>query len=647
MKNKTLLILGLLMLSPLLMAAKVPLEAFAQKSQFKSVQISPDGKHIAYTFEEGNQVKLGVMHLESKKGIYAFDVGENREIVQFSWINNQRLYFVGGNITGWLDGAKKDYRAYFANLDGKKRKGVPLSYTRIVSFMEDDDDHVLILKNSVDGAKVHKMNVNSLKTNYLSNEPKAVGGMHSRIASIIVDHNDEPRFSVEYDPVNLKNYNDDVMFIHARDADSAWKNIPFDNKREKDLPEVNPLGFNDTNTVFYFSSNHDISGMGGTGLFSYDFNTAKMELLFRKPDVDLLGGVYDQNDNLIAVRFEAGYTDYHYLKNGNKEAIQLHKSLRASFPNADISITSYTKDKSVATLFVSSDKNPGDFYLYNTKKKSLSYLSSTMPQIDPKLMAAVEPFNMQARDGLKMYGQLTIPPQKELKNLPMVIYPHGGPYGPRDYWGWDARAQMLANNGYLVLQLNFRGSGGYGAGFQEAGYGEWGAKMQDDITDATLWAIKQGYADKDRICIHGVSYGGYAAMQAVVKEPDLYQCSIPDAGPYDLDYQLKKADSFKGQPKRRKWYFDRMLGENFEALNKERSPAYNLDKLKAPLLIVHGKEDKRVPIGNAYLLEDKLKEKGIKYETLYKKDGHGFQKVEYRVDLYKAMLKFLKKHIGN
>ena len=207
--NKLFSMIALLLLSCGTLAKTLPLETFAQKSQFKNVEISPDGKHIAYTFEEGNQVKLGVMNLASKKGIYAFDVGEDREIAQFSWINNERLYFVGANITGWLDGAKKDYRAYFANLDGKKRKGVPLGYTRIVSFIEDDDDHVLILKNSDDGAKVHKMNVNNLKTNYLSNEPKAVGGMHARISSIVVDNNDEPRFAVEYDPVNQKNYDDD------------------------------------------------------------------------------------------------------------------------------------------------------------------------------------------------------------------------------------------------------------------------------------------------------------------------------------------------------------------------------------------------------------------------------------------------------
>ena len=163
----------------------------------------------------------------------------------------------------------------------------------------------------------------------------------------------------------------------------------------------------------------------------------------------------------------------------------------------------------------------------------------------------------------------------------------------------------------------------------EMQFSEWGAKMQDDLTDVTLWAIKQGYANKDRICIHGISYGGYASMQAVVKEPDLYKCSIPDAGIYDITLQWDKADTFSGggNKKKKEAYFTRMLGSDWKTHINNRSPAHNVDKIKASLLLVHGKDDIRVPIENAYFLEEKLKEAGIKYKTLYKKDGHGFQKI--------------------
>jgi dipeptidyl aminopeptidase/acylaminoacyl peptidase len=642
---KTSLLL-MLLLSVNAIARTIPLEDFAQKSQFKNVQISPDGKHIAYTFEDGDRVKLGTMNLKTKKGIYAFDVGKDREIVEFDWVTNKRLYFLGGNITGWLDGAEKDYRAYFANLDGKKRAGIPVQYSRIVSMLEDDEKHVLILKNQIDGVKVHKMNIFNLKTNYLADEPKTVGTMKSRIGSISIDHNDEPRIAVEFDPVDEDNFDDDKVYFHAKKPGGEWYQVTFDNKRH-DRPVISGLGYSKDNNIFYFISNFDLEDMGAHGLFSYDFSKNEIKLLFRHDDADVTGGIYSADDVLIGVRFEAGYPDYYYLEEESlRNEVAFHKSLRATFPNSDISLGEYTKDNNLTTIRVASDQNPGDFYIFDRKNTKVDYLASSMPHIKPSEMAKVEPFTMVARDGLKMYGQLTLPPGKEVKNLPLVIYPHGGPYGPRDNWRWEARPQLFANRGYLVLQLNFRGSGGYGSGFQEAGYHEWGSKMQDDITDATLWAIAQGYADKDRICMHGVSYGGYASMQAVVKEPDLYACSMPDAGPYELHEQWKKADSFKQNKKARNWYLERMLGSAGEERNKERSPVYHLDKLKAPLLIIHGEEDVRVPIENAYILEEKLKEKGIKYETMYREDGHGFQKIPYRIELYEKMLAFLDQHIG-
>lgn len=625
----------------------IPLKDFAQKSKIKTAKISPDGKFLAYTFEDGDRVKLGTMDLKTKKGIYAFDVGKDREIIVFDWVNNERLYFVGGNITGWLDGAEKDYRAYFANYDGKKREGLPLMYSNIVSKLDNDPDHVLITKYfRGDSVKIHKMNVYTIKTNYLAVAPKTIGGSKSTIRSVSFDHNDNARIAYEYDPVERYNFDDDLVYIHFRDIDGDWKQLKVDNKR-KQRPRFAGLGFNQANDKFYFTSNFDLPENGPDGLFVYDFTSNKISLVYRHEDADIMGGIYNADDVLIGAQYEAGYRQYFYLDNeAVKEDVAFHKTVRASFPDSIVSVGDFTNDKSTTTLHVRSDKNPGDFYIYDISKQKINYLTSSMPQINPKDMAKVEPFVMNARDGLKMYGQMTIPPGKELKDLPLIIYPHGGPYGATDRWGWDSRAQMFANNGYLVVQLNYRGSGGYGEGFEQAGHGEWGAKMQDDLTDVTLWAINQGYADKERVCIHGVSYGGYASMQAVVHAPDVYKCAIPDAGPYELDYQLKKADSFKQNNKARVWFFERMLGENYEQLNKERSPVYNLDKLKAKLMIVHGKEDVRVPIGNAYLLEEKLQEKGIKYEKLYKKDGHGFQKVPYRVELYKKMLKFLDKHIG-
>lgn len=632
----------------------IPLADFAQKSQIKSVQISPDGKHIAYTYEEGTEVKLGVMNLATKKGIYTFDVGPNREVVQFWWANNKRIGVLGANITGWLDGARKAYELIAVNIDGKKRKTLwdfQRAGIRLVSLLEDDNKNILVSKNHFQdkgATSLFKMNVNNGKLNYIDDSPKAVGGSNAVISSISVDLNNVPRFAIEYDPVERNDFDDDLIRLHVKNLSGNWEVIKLPKiKIKKAL--IDSMGINSTNDKLYFASDYDLKDGGTMGLFSYDIKSKKIEKLFRHPDVDISGSVTGPDGELLGVSYDAGYRNYYYIedKNSQKE-IDFHKSIRTSFKNQNIRFINYNKKKNLATLQVYSDKNPGDFFIFNRKTNKATFLASSMPSINPKEMAAVEPFTLIARDGLKMYGQMTIPPGKELKNLPMVIYPHGGPYGASDSWGWSNRPQLLANRGYLVVQLDFRGSGGYGEVFAKAGDHEWGAKMQDDITDATLWAINNNYADKNRICIHGVSYGGYASMQAVVREPDLYKCSIPDAGVYDIDLQMKKADSFYGgRTKQKHWFLEKMLGKDWESQMNVRSPVYNVDKIKAALLLVHGTEDVRVPIENSYRLEEKLKEAGIKYETLYKKDGHGFQTIENRLALYEQLLSFLDKHIGH
>lgn len=632
----------------------IPLADFAQKSQIKSIQISPDGKHAAYTYEEGTEVRLGIMNLATKKGVYTFDVGPNREVVQFWWANNKRIGILGANITGWLDGARKAYELIAVNINGKKRKTLwdfQRAGIRLVSLLKDDDKNILVTKSHFadkGAVSLFKMNVNNGKMNYIADSPKAVGGGNAVITAISVDLNNIARFAIEYDPLERNDFEDDLIRLHVKNLSGKWEIIKLPKIKSK-KPLINSMGINSTNDKIYFSSDYDLKDGGTTGLFSYDIRSKKIEKLFRHPDVDIGGVVRGPDGELLGVAYDAGYRDYYYITDeASQKEIQFHKSMRASFKNQNFRFINYNKNKDLATLQVYSDKNPGDFYIFDRKKNKATFFASSMPSINPKDMASVEPFTLVARDGMKMYGQMTIPPGKELKNLPLVIHPHGGPYGVSDSWGWSNRPQLLANRGYLVIQLNFRGSGGYGENFAKAGDHEWGNKMQDDITDATLWAINNNYADKDRVCIHGVSYGGYASMQAVVREPDLYKCSIPDAGVYDIDLQMKKADSFYGgRTKQKHWYLEKMLGKDWENQMDARSPTFHVDKIKAKLLLVHGTEDVRVPIENSYVLEKKLKEAGIKYETIYKKDGHGFQKIDNRLALYEKLLSFLDKHIGH
>ncbi len=650
---KKILLLGAVLLASFSAASKeIPLEDFAQKSKFASTRISPDGKHLAFTYEEGSEKRLAIMNLEQKKVISSFDAGGfNREVEFYFWPTNDRVIMRTRKITGWLDGQNPEPSIVSANIDGTKRyelwdyQGGNISF---VADLKNDNKHVLVGRTAWrDGfVKLQRMNIFTGKMQYITDSPTRVGGKDARIISITADLNEQPRVAVEYDPMDEDEPFDDVTRLQIK-KDDDWRSLDLPKNRDT-APRVSPLGFNVDNTKFYFLSNFDLKKDGVTGLFELDLKTNEITKLFRHPDVDIVGGVYGPEGELIGVGYDAGYRNYYYLKDKSVEnEVNFHKSLRASFKGQNISVSSYTEDGKKATIRVYSDRNPGEFFLFDRENNQAKYLASSMPHVKPQEMSAVEPFIMTARDGLKMYGLMTIPNGKELKNLPMILFPHGGPYGAKDSWRWDDRAQMLANNGYLVVQLDFRGSGGYGYEFEQAGHGEYGGKMIDDLIDTVKWAIAEGYADKDRVCIHGVSYGGYASMQAAVKAPELFKCTMPDAGFYDLKLQWETSDgTSKNSSFREKWY-EQMAGEeNTEANLTDYSSATHLDDLKSNVLIIHGTEDVRVSVKNAYDLEKRLKEKGKSYEKIYKDDGHGFQKVKYKVELFEKMLEFLEKNIG-
>jgi dipeptidyl aminopeptidase/acylaminoacyl peptidase len=295
---------------------------------------------------------------------------------------------------------------------------------------------------------------------------------------------------------------------------------------------------------------------------------------------------------------------------------------------------------------VASDTNPGVYYLLNLENNKIRPLVSNRSWIKPQDMAQVKPVSFKSRDGLELHGYLTLPPGKDPKNLPLVVNPHGGPHGIRDYWAYNPEVQLLANHGYAVLQVNYRGSGGYGIDFLKAGYGKWGHEMQDDLTDATLWAVNQGIADKQRLCLYGGSYGGYATLQGLVREPDLYKCGIGYVGVYDLIKMRTCGDTVSKGGSRGKDYLNKAVGKDTEKL-KEISPAYNTDKIKAKVFLAHGEDDVRVPMCQLNSLVKGLKANGVDYEVMTRDEGHGYQNPKNKLDFYTRLLSFLDENIGH
>ena len=259
-------------------------------------------------------------------------------------------------------------------------------------------------------------------------------------------------------------------------------------------------------------------------------------------------------------------------------------------------------------------------------------------------MVSVEPVVIKARDGLTLHALLTKP--KDVKGpVPLLVNVHGGPFGVTDFWGFMPENQFFASRGWAVLQVNYRGSGNRGSDFQEAGYRQWGLKMQEDLVDATQWAVSQGVADPKRMCIYGGSYGGYAALAGVIKDPDLYRCAVGIVGVYDL-VQFRKGDGSD---------FSRLGGDYFEKFMSRRvgekpeelvatSPVHNVAKIKIPVFIIHGSNDVRVPVEHANRLREAMDKAGKPYEWLIKPEGHGFYNVDNRVEMYTKVMEFLTKH---
>jgi dipeptidyl aminopeptidase/acylaminoacyl peptidase len=400
------------------------------------------------------------------------------------------------------------------------------------------------------------------------------------------------------------------------------------------------LSFTADNQKVYVIAN---AGQSTRALYLFDFKTNSFEKVVHDERVDITMLLRDFSDQrVVAVGTDLGMPKYRYIDSNDKKA-KAHRMLLGAFQGQDVVITSATKDGALAVANVYSDINPGDYYLFDTKSLQALYLTSERKWLDPELMAHTDSMTFETRDGVTIYGYLTLPKGKD-KNVPLVVLPHGGPHGLRDYWGFDWEVQLLAHHGYAVLQVNYRGSGGFGLDFEESGHGKWGTMMQDDLTDATKALIDSGVADSSRVCIYGHSYGGYAALMGAVREPELYRCVIGSMGVYDLPMMFKEGDIANLESGLA--YLRQALGEDQKDL-QSRSPAYNADKIKAEVLLIHGARDERAPIEQAESLQKALKQAGVPYQWLeIGNESHGYYDEQNRLTVYSKVLAFLDANIG-
>lgn len=637
--------------------AEVPLRDFFEHAQFTDVKLSPDGKHLAFTYEEGSEVRLAVMDMANKKILSSFGYGEQMHVLDFGWGNNERVLMQIGKVTGHLDNTGRAAHLYAANVDGSKRRQIfelQSSGFSILHRLPQNPKQILIGKyhGADEGSvKPHLLNIYDGKLDYIADAPNPVES--GTIAGLETDNAGQLRVGVEL--IEGESFDEIRGIVHVKGAaggsgtPNLWQTVKLDVKRPFQ-PNIVLLGFSADNSRAYFASNHDMVTKDTQGVFEYDFQTGKLKLVYRHPEVDVQSVIRAHDGAVLGVYVMPGRTEAVFFDETHPDTRFL-KGLMASFPNESVHITSYTDDGKKATVLVSGDRNPGEYFLFDVAAMKAKFLAARNPKLKAKDLVEMRPIRYKARDGLEIHGYLTLP-KGQSKDLPLIVNVHGGPYGPYDGWGYESEAQFFASRGYAMLQVNFRGSGNYGDDFYRAGRKQWGHAMQDDVTDATRWAIEQGIADPKRICIYGGSYGGYATLWGVVKEPDLYRCAVGYVGVYDMAW-FREGDGSDGdrggskQKKSMEQWSSAHLGDDLEAM-KAVSPVHHVDRIKAELFIVHGEDDVRVPVGHAYRLKEALDKIGKKYEwLLVDKEGHGFMNVDNRVTLYGKMLAFFDQHIGN
>jgi len=599
----------------------IPMEDFFRNPESAGFNLSPDGEHLAFMKPWQNRLNVHVQKI-GKEEVARISSATERDIAGFIWANNSRIAYVQDTA------GDENFRLYAVNIDGSDFKELtPFEKVRvsIIDELENDDEHMLIDMNKRDARvfDVYRININTGKMQMIAQNPGNVTGW-------MTDHDGNLRVAITTDGVNTS-----VLYRNSEKED--FQNLITTTFKET----LTPLFFTFDNKNLYVASN---IGRDKEAIYEYDVENKKnIKLLYEHPEVDVNYLLKSDKRKIITGVYY--YTDKGHYFFFDKNRKQLQESLEKRLPGYEVSVTSASKDETKVLVRTYSDRSLGAYYYFDRDTEDFKKLVDVSPWLNEDELAEMKPISYTSRDGLTIYGYLTLPKGVKSKNLPVIINPHGGPWA-RDTWGFLPDVQFLANRGYAALQMNFRTSTGYGRKFWEAGFKQSGLAIQDDITDGVLWLIEQGIADPERVGIYGGSYGGYCTLAGVAFTPDLYACGVDYVGISSWFTILESIPPY-WEPMRDMFY--EMVGdpEKDKELLEATSPLFHADKIKAPLFVAQGANDPRVNIKESDQIVDALKERGIEVEYMVKdNEGHGFRNEENRFDFYRAMEKFLGKHLG-
>ncbi len=518
---------------------------------------------------------------------------------------------------------------YATNLNTQETRDLTPFEDVLVEVIERDKHfpNELIIGLNKDNPQIHDAYRLNLTTGELTQVAKNPGN----VAGWVVDTQFTVRGALATTP-------DGGSELLVRDSEqSEWRKLLV--WSPNDLLTSSPLGFTSDGHSLYLIDSRN----GNTGrLVTFNIATQEITVIAEDPQYDVSDVILHPDTHEIqAVAFNKDRVEWTILD----DSIRLDFDRIKEIHQGDPILTSRNDADDTWILAFTVDNGPVPYYAYDRKEQSAKFLFDNQPDLSKYTLAHIEPIRFTSRDGLTIHGYLTLPVGENQKNLPMVLNVHGGPW-VRDAWGYNPEAQWFANRGYACLQVNYRGSTGYGKEFLNAGNKEWGGKMHDDLVDAVQWAVQQGIADAKKVAIYGGSYGGYAALVGATFTPDLFCCAVDIVGPSNL---LTLIGSFPP-------YWSAFLAQFYnqvgnpnteEEFLKSRSPLFKVDQIQIPMLIAQGANDPRVKQAESEQIVEAMKSKGISYEyLLFPDEGHGFAKPENRIKFYTAAEKFLATHLG-
>jgi len=600
---------------------QIPLQNFFKNPEKTAYKISPDGNHISWL--AGYQGRMNI-HIQPTEGgeIKRLTSIAERDLRTYFWLNNSQLAFFKDN-----NGDENDHLHVVDIFNAEVQDLTPFENVKVdlVDELEDNENEVLIMMNKRNAElfDVYRLKTDTGEINLMEENPGNITGW-------ITDHNGNIKLAITTDGVN-------TSLLYRNDHTLPFETILTTNFKEA----VSPLFFDFDNDQFYALSNINRDKVA---IVKFDPKTAmESEILFEHPDVDADSMGFSKKRKVLTVGlFTTWKQEFIFFdaetENRYKRLSELIKE------DAEIYIVAKNKEENIFIVRTISDISLGNYYLYNEQKDIVKHLANVSPWLRSEELCEMQPIQYKSSDGLTIHGYLTLPKNKKAENLPVIVNPHGGPW-VRDTWRFNPEVQFLANRGFAVLQMNYRGSTGYGKKFMEAGFKQWGKKMQDDISDGVRYLISEGIADKSRVGIYGASYGGYATLAGLTFSPDLYACGVDYVGVSNLFSFMETIPPY-WKPYLEMMY--EMVGhpENDKELLASSTPLFHIDNIKAPLFVAQGAMDPRVKKSESDQIVHALREKNIEVEYMVKdNEGHGFSNEENRFEFYTAMEKFMEIHL--